>query len=244
MTTIERSPSQYAERIFNAVDDAAERGFYKPKGDRYEDLTNHILGLLGTLIGIDGTASEAEIAYVMEMARPFQPHEPRPSETAEVIRKAVRRADLARIPEWFRGVVDADRATRGATASDALWCLRELGLGLIAADQTSHPGEVETLTHHLALLRSYAEHQGVKVSWADHPDGLASDASKAAAGKAGLDLFTLFFAGLGLGHALGEIGEGRVFTGLLVLGVTTPVLCLSMRWMGQALLNRITGRIR
>jgi len=70
-------------------------------------------------------------------------------------------------------------------AGDVLWCLRELGLGVIAADRASQPAEVERLTTHLAVLRSYAENEGVKVTWTDHPGAVASDAAKAAAGGPG-----------------------------------------------------------
>src|SRR6202008_1983728 len=102
--TIERTPSRYAERIFDAVDAAAERGFWKPAGDRYEDHTNHVLGLLGTLVGADGSASPEEVAYVMEMARPFQPNEPTAAETTQVFQRAARRADLSKVPDYFRAV--------------------------------------------------------------------------------------------------------------------------------------------
>lgn len=185
MNTIERTPPAYAGRIFDAVDDAAERGFFKPRGERYEELTAHLLGLLGTLIGADGAASAEEVAYVMEMVRPFQPTEPTHDETLRVLQSHARRLDAGRVPEYFRALVDADRALNAATSGEVLWCIRELGLGVIAADRTSHPGEVEMLTRHLGLLRAYVEHQGVKVSWTDHPGGVASDAARAAAGGTG-----------------------------------------------------------
>ena len=185
MTTIQRTPSELAGRIFDAVDDAAERGFWKPRGDRYEELTTHVLGLLGTLMAADGAASPEEVAYVMEMARPFQQTEPTPDETLKVATRSARALDLVRVPEYFRALVDSDRALNAHVTGEVLWCLRELGLGLIAADKASHPREVELLTAHLALLRGYVEHQGVKVSWTDHPGDIAGDAARAASGAAG-----------------------------------------------------------
>jgi ATPase family protein associated with various cellular activities (AAA)/AAA lid domain-containing protein len=184
--TIERSPARYAERIFDAVDDAAERGFWKKQDDRYADLTRHVLGLLGTLIGADGASGADEVAYVMEMARPFQPNEPTHDETVKVIRDAVRRFELARTPDYFRAIVAADLAAKTRAAGDVLWCLRELGLGVVAVDKASHPQEIELLTSHLAVLRGFAEAQGVKVAWTDHPGGLAADAARAASGAAGV----------------------------------------------------------
>jgi hypothetical protein len=185
MSTIERTPPAFAGRIFDAVDDAAERGFFKPRGDRYEELTAHVLGLLGTLIHADGTASEEEVAYVMEMVRPFQQAEPTAAETLKVVQGHARRFDAGRVPEYFRALVDTDRAINAHNTSEVLRCIRELGLGVIAADKASHPGEVEALTKHLGLLRGYVEHQGVKVAWSDQPGSLASDAARAASGQAG-----------------------------------------------------------
>jgi len=183
---MDRSPSKYAERIFDAVDAAAERGFWTAKeSDRYTALTEHVLGLMGHLIAADGSASDDELQFVIEMARPFQPQEPTTRETAEVVRKAARRTDLAQVPDYFRAVVQADRSASTRHTADVLWCMRELGLGLIAADKTSHPAEVELLTHHLATLRSFAEAQGVKVPWAEPAGGVAGDAARAAAGTRG-----------------------------------------------------------
>ncbi len=183
---MDRSPSRYAERIFDAVDAAAERGFWPAKeSDRYNDLTGHVLGLMGHLIGADGNASDDELQFVIEMARPFQPQEPTTRETAEVVRKAAKRTDLSQVPGYFRAVVDADRSAGTRQSADVLWCMRELGLGVIAADQRSDPAEVETLTRHLSTLRAFAEAQGVKVRWAEPAGGVAGDAERAAAGTRG-----------------------------------------------------------
>ncbi|MBV9108777.1 MAG: AAA family ATPase [Gemmatimonadetes bacterium] len=182
---IDRSPPKLAERIFDAVDQAADRGFWPARDDRYQELTQHVLALMGVLSNADGTASDAEIAYVMEMARPFQPQEPSASETAQVVRKAAKGFDVARVPDYFRAIVQMDRATNSRTSSDVLWCLRELGLGVIAADQASDPREVELLTKHLDALRAVAEQQGVKVQWAEPAGGVAGDAARAAAGTRG-----------------------------------------------------------
>jgi len=182
---IDRTPAKLAERIFDAVDAAADRGFWPAQGDRYATLTQHVLGLMGVLIGADGTASDEEIAFVMEMARPFQPQEPTASETAGVVRKAARGLDLAAAPDWFRAIVQMDRATNSRQSSDVLWCLRELGLGVIAADKASDPREVEILTQHLDTLRATAEQQGVRVQWAEPSGGVASDAAREAAGTRG-----------------------------------------------------------
>jgi Holliday junction resolvasome RuvABC ATP-dependent DNA helicase subunit len=182
---IERTPAKLAERIFDAVDAAADRGFWPARDDRYENLTTHVLGLMGALIGADGNSSDEEIAFVMEMARPFQPQEPTASETADVVRKAVRKTDLAAIPDYFRAIVQMDRATGSRQSSDVLWCLRELGLGVIAADKASDPREVQQLTEHLDTLRGAAEQQGVRVQWAEPAGGIAGDAAREAAGTRG-----------------------------------------------------------
>jgi hypothetical protein len=183
---MDRSPAKYAERIFDAVDAAAERGFWPAKeSDRYNDLTEHVLGLMGHLIAADGNASDDELRFVIEMARPFQPQEPTTRETAEVVRKAAKRTDLSLVPGYFRAVVDADRSAGTRHTADVLWCMRELGLGLIAADQASHPAEAELLTRHLSVLRTFAEAQGVKVRWAEPAGGVAGDAERAAAGTRG-----------------------------------------------------------
>lgn len=183
---IQRTPSRLAERIFDAVDAAAERGFWKAgDSDRYNALTTHVLGLMGHLIASDGTASDEELQFVIEMARPFQPQEPTHAETARVVRAAARDTDLAVVPDYFRAVVAADRAAGTRQAGDALWCLRELGLGLIAADKASTAAEVECLTQHLAVLRGYAEREEVKVAWAEPVGGIAGDAERAAAGTRG-----------------------------------------------------------
>src|SRR5215218_3439852 len=108
---IDRTPSKLAERIFDAVDAAAERGFWQtPENDRYTDLTQHILGLMGHLVGADGTASDGELQFVIEMARPFQPQEPTHAETAKVVRKAARDCNPSLVPDYFRAVVAADGA--------------------------------------------------------------------------------------------------------------------------------------
>src|SRR3954447_6071196 len=119
---IDRTPAKLAERIFDAMDAAADRGFWPAQGDRYASLTQHILGLMGVLSGADGTASDEEIAFVMEMARPFQPQEPTASETAGVVRKAARGLDLAAVPDWFRAIVQMDHASGSRQSSDVLWC--------------------------------------------------------------------------------------------------------------------------
>ncbi|HET7229757.1 MAG TPA: AAA family ATPase [Longimicrobium sp.] len=183
---IDRTPSKLAERIFDAVDAAAERGFWQTRdADRYTDLTRHILGLMGHLINADGSATDDELRFVIEMARPFQPQEPTTAETAKVVRRAARDTSLEEVPDYFRAVVQADRAVNTRHAGDVLWCLRELGLGVIAADQVSHPAEVQHLTHHLEVLRTFAEGQGVKVQWAEPGGGIAGDAERAAAGARG-----------------------------------------------------------
>jgi len=183
---IDRTPSKLAERIFDAVDAAAERGFWQAaENDRYTDLTQHILGLMGHLIGADGTASDPELQFVIEMARPFQPQEPTHAETAKVVRKAARDCNLALVPDYFRAVVAADTAAGTRHTGDVLWCLRELGLGVIASDQVSHPAEVQLLTRHLEALRAFAEGQRVKVAWAEPSGGVAGDAERAAAGSRG-----------------------------------------------------------
>lgn len=184
---IDRTPSRLAERIFDAVDAAAERGFWNARdADRYTGLTQHVLGLMGHLSGADGTASDPELRFVIEMARPFQPQEPTTGETAKVVRRAARDTNLELVPDYFRAVVAADRSTNGGrNAGDVLWCLRELGLGVIAADQESHPAEVELLTRHLEVLRVFAEREGVKVPWAEPSGGVAGDAERAAAGARG-----------------------------------------------------------
>jgi len=183
---IDRTPSKLAERIFDAVDAAAERGFWQARdADRYTGLTQHVLGLMGHLIGADGTATEDELRFVIEMARPFQPQEPTTAETAKVVRRAARDTDLSRVPDYFGAVVQADRSASTRHTGDVLWCLRELGLGVIAADQHSDPAEIEQLTHHLEALRAFAEAQGVKVPWAEPAGGVAGDAARAAAGARG-----------------------------------------------------------
>ncbi|HEX9939677.1 MAG TPA: AAA family ATPase [Longimicrobium sp.] len=183
---IDRSPPKLAERIFDAVDAAADRGFWNTKdADRYTALTQHVLGLMGHLINADGQASDDELQFVIEMARPFQPKEPTRSETATVVRRAARGTDLSRVPDWFRAVVQADRSANTRHTGDVLWCMRELGLGVIAADRASHPAEAEMLTHHLAVLRDFAEREGVKVPWAEPSGGVAGDADRAAAGTRG-----------------------------------------------------------
>ena len=182
---IDRTPPKLAERIFDAVDAAADRGFWPARDDRYQDLTQHILGLMGILVGADGNATDEEVAFVIEMARPFQPQEPTKAETVQVIRKAARDTDLARVPDYFRAIVQMDRATNARTSSDVLWCLRELGLGVIAADKASDPREVEQLTRHLDTLRAFAEQQGVGVQWAEPAGGIAGDAARQAAGTRG-----------------------------------------------------------
>lgn len=179
---IERTPSRYAERIFDAVDAAADRGFWTTGDGRYTELTEHVLGLMGTLILADEKASDEELAYVIEMARPFQPQEPTKAETAQIIRKAARKLDLARVPGYFQAVVQTDKATSGRAAGDVLWCLRELGLGVIAADQTSDPREVEWLTKHLSVLRQFADAQGLRLP-AEPSSAVATDAARAAGGQ-------------------------------------------------------------
>ncbi|HEU4560324.1 MAG TPA: AAA family ATPase [Longimicrobium sp.] len=183
---IDRSPPKLAERIFDAVDAAADRGFWNASdADRYTDLTQHVLGLMGHLINADGEASDGELRFVIEMARPFQPQEPTLAETAKVVRRAARDTNLSLVPDWFRAVVQADRAANTRHTGDVLWCMRELGLGVIAADQVSHPAEAEMLTHHLATLRDFAEREGVKVPWAEPAGGVAGDAQRVAAGNRG-----------------------------------------------------------
>jgi hypothetical protein len=182
--TIERTPARYAERIFDAVDAAADRGFWTTGEGRYSELTEHVLGVMGVLIDADEQASDEELAYVMEMARPFQPQEPTASETARVVRRAGRKLDPDKVPDYFRALVQTDLATRGSGASDSLWCLRELGLGLVAADRNSDAREVERLTHHLGVLRQYAEAQGVHVAWSDAAGAVGNDAARAAGGPA------------------------------------------------------------
>ena len=177
---IERTPSRYAERLFDAVDAAADRGFWTTGDGRYTELTNHVLGLMGTLIAADDTTSDPELAYVIEMAKPFQPQEPTKGETAQIVRKAAKRTDLARVPDYFRAIIQTDKATGGRAAGDAIWCLRELGLGLIAADQHSDPREVELLTHHLTVLRGAAEAEGLRLA-AEPSSAIATDAARATA---------------------------------------------------------------
>jgi hypothetical protein len=177
---IERTPSRYAERLFDAVDTAADRGFWTTGDGRYTELTDHVLGLVGTLIAADDTTSDEELAYVIEMAKPFQPQEPTRAETAQIVRKAARRTDLAKVPDYFRAIVQTDKATGGRAAGDVLWCLRELGLGVIAADSKSDPREVEWLTKHLAVLREAAEGQGLRLA-AEPSDAVATDAARATA---------------------------------------------------------------
>ena len=175
---IERTPSRYAERLFDAVDAAADRGFWTTGDGRYTELTEHVLGLVGTLIAADDTTSDEELAYVIEMAKPFQPQEPTKGETAQIVRKAARRTDLAKVPDYFRAVVQTDKATGGRLASDVIWCLRELGLGVIAADNQSDPREVEWLTKHLSLLREAAESAGLRLA-AEPTSAIATDAARA-----------------------------------------------------------------
>ncbi|HEX6746887.1 MAG TPA: AAA family ATPase [Longimicrobium sp.] len=182
---IDRTPAKLAERIFDAVDAAADRGFWPARDDRYQDLTQHILGLMGVLIGADGSATDDEIAFVMEMARPFQPQEPTKAETAQVVRRAARDTNLSLVPDYFRAIVRMDQATNTRASSDVLWCLRELGLGVIAADRSSDPREVEMLTRHLDALRAFAEQQQVRVQWAEPAGGIAGDAAREAAGQRG-----------------------------------------------------------
>ncbi|HYH82657.1 MAG TPA: AAA family ATPase [Longimicrobium sp.] len=183
---MDRTPSRYAERIFDAVDAAADRGFWPAKeSDRYNALTEHVLGLMGHLIAADGNANDDELQFVIEMARPFQPQEPTKRETADVVRKAAKRTDLSQVPDYFRAVVQADRSASTRHTGDVLWCMRELGLGLIAADRASHPAEAELLTHHLSVLRAFAEREGLKVRWAEPAGGVAGDAERAAAGSRG-----------------------------------------------------------
>ena len=177
---IERTPSRYAERLFDAVDAAADRGFWTTGDGRYTELTDHVLGLVGTLIAADDTTSDEELAYVIEMARPFQPQEPTKGETAQIVRKAARRTDLAKVPDYFRAVVQTDKATGGRLAGDVLWCLRELGLGVIAADSNSDPREVEWLTKHLSLLREAAESAGLRLA-PEPSSAVATDAARATA---------------------------------------------------------------
>ena len=207
---IERTPSRYAERIFDAVDTAADRGFWQTGDGRYAELTEHVLGLMGTLIDADGSATDDELQYVIEMARPFQPKEPTKSETAQVIRRAARKVDLAGVPGYFQAVVQTDRSTNGGRLTgDVLWCLRELGLGVIAADQASDPREVEHLTRHIGALRTYAEGQGVRLP-AEPAGGVESDASRAAGGggpdlKALEELMTKLRALVGLERVKEEV---------------------------------------
>ena len=205
---IERTPSRYAERIFDAVDAAADRGFWTTGDGRYTELTEHVLGLMGTLIAADDTTSEDELAYVIEMAKPFQPQEPTKAETAQIVRRAARRTSLDAVPGYFKAVVQTDKATSGRAAADVLWCLRELGLGLIAADKGSDPREVAQLTHHVAVLRAFAEGEGLRLP-AEPPDAVATDAARATAapGDAPVDQAALekLLAQL---HAL--VGLGRV----------------------------------
>jgi hypothetical protein len=179
----DRSPAGLAGRIFDAVDAAAERGFWKAEGDRYGELTAHVLGLVGHLCTVDGSATPEELAFAMEMVRPFQPQAPSADETVSQLKRSARRIDLKSVPAYFQALVSADRAAGSRTAGEALWCLRELGLGLIAADTNSDPREVELLTAHLAVLRDFAEAQGVRAGWTD--DGVAGDAARAAAAAAG-----------------------------------------------------------
>ena len=54
---------------------AADRGFWTTGDGRYTELTEHVLGLMGTLIAADDTTSDDELGYVIEMAKPFQPQE-------------------------------------------------------------------------------------------------------------------------------------------------------------------------
>ena len=177
---IERTPSRYAERIFDAVDAAADRGFWTTGDGRYTELTEHVLGLMGSLIAADDTTSDEELAYVIEMAKPFQPQEPTKGETAQIVRKAARGADLSRAPGYFQAVVQTDKATGGSSAGDVLWCLRELGLGVIAADRANDAREVDILTRHLGVLRQFAEGAGLRLP-AEASSALATDAARAAA---------------------------------------------------------------
>lgn len=177
---IERTPSRYAERLFDAVDAAADRGFWTTSDGRYAELTDHVLGLMGTLIAADETTSDAELAFVIEMAKPFQPQEPTKGETAQIVRKAAKRTDLARVPDYFRAIIQTDKATGGRLAGDVIWCLRELGLGVIAADQHSDPREVELLTHHVSVLREAAEAEGLRLA-VEPSDAIATDAARATA---------------------------------------------------------------
>jgi len=177
---IERTPSRYAERIFDAVDAAADRGFWTTGDGRYTELTEHVLGLMGTLIAADDATSDDELAYVIEMAKPFQPQEPSKAETAQIVRRAARSANLDAVPGYFKAVVQTDKATSGRAAADVLWCLRELGLGLIAADKGSDPREVAQLTHHVAVLRAFAQGEGLRLP-PEPADAVATDAARATA---------------------------------------------------------------
>ncbi len=152
--------------VWNTADDPQTRKLWTGRGEICDAVLEHFTLLLSGLAAADGEIGYPELDLANDLFSDVLGKERSYRELrTELQRRAPQARSLARVPDYFRTIIAADRAAGTRHSAEVVSCVRDVGQALIAADGTRDREEIDLLARHLAALRSAVEAADIGVRW-------------------------------------------------------------------------------